>query len=37
MEYETAIIVGQTILVSLVVTVGIMFCCFTEEEKLKKD
>ena len=37
MEYQTVIIVAQTILASIVVTAGIMYCFFQEAEKEKKD
>ena len=37
MEYQTMIIVGQTMLASLLVTVGIMFCFFREAEKEKQE
>jgi hypothetical protein len=37
MEYDQMVIVGYTIVASLVVTVGIMWCFFEEGEKLKKE
>ena len=37
MEYQTVIIVAQTILASIVVTAGIMYCFVQEAEKEKKD
>jgi len=38
MEFETAVIIGQTVLLALAMTVGIMYCFFSEEEaKVKKD
>ena len=37
MEYETMIIVAQTILASIIVTAGIMYFFVTEAEKEKKE
>ena len=38
MDYNTAIIIGQTVLVCVVATVIIMFCFFESEPvKLKKE
>ena len=37
MEYETMIIVAQTILASIIVTAGIMYCFVQEAEKEKKE
>ena len=37
MEYQTMIIVAQTILASIVVTAGIMYCFVQEAEKEKKE
>jgi len=37
MEWETIVILVQTVLVCLAVTVGIMWCFFEEAEKVKKD
>ena len=37
MEYNTFLIVGATVGVSIVLTVAIMWCFFEETEKQKKD
>ena len=37
MEYETMIILAQTILAAMVVTAGIMYCFVQEAEKEKKE
>jgi len=37
MDYDTIVIIGQTVLLSIAITVGIMYCFFEEGEKLKKE
>ena len=37
MEWETIVILAQTVAVAMIVTVGIMWCFFEEAEKVKKD
>jgi len=37
MEWETIVILAQTVFVCMIVTAGIMYCFFEEAEKIKKD
>ena len=37
MEYQTMIIVGQTVVVCIIATVAIMWCFFEEGKKEKQD
>ena len=37
MEYQTMIILAETVVVCMIATAGIMWCFFEEEKKEKQD